>query len=424
MRRFLWVAVLPALFAVTHAADRLRYDSAHHFTFEAPASWERIPDATLQSYAKEIARRAKKRSQWLCAYQLKTASTYFEYPYALVKWEPGSPLALWNKNADDLRKSEASVTKKGLPGFSDLINHLELGKSVMDRKRRCLVQRLLINNRDLGDIKGLAFHFLGSEGVAMVAFYALAKDYKKYEPAFLKIAESFAFKEGYRFVPPKASQVSGDEPKSLKDLERDYALAMHELRYRIDDAILAVSIAAEHGASEAELMSLSRRKGVEGASARVRLLAAATAILNMGEELPIPRATSCTTDEVVVWAQAAVIDQVSDKITEKTKAMPVPQGLRVRFRMRCLSREVLYWGHPSWYSRSWYSEEGRATTFTIVPSDSDHGSFEVAASIGRKRSVPIRVNFGVEKGRSAPNTIAVYYNRHTGSVIVRAVRRD
>jgi hypothetical protein len=191
-------AVLGAAAAVATASG-VRHTSSRHFAVEFPAGWVRVPDAAAKEYADGVARLMGTRPSFEAFYERADATEHFAYPYVMVDFHAGDTRTYreFERQMEKGFESAAEGLSSRTEGFLDGI---EFGKPVLEAALSRLWVKMKMDVAGTS-VTGLSLLKMGSQGIAVVNFYAETDDFAAREAEFRTIADTCRFEAGFRHDP-------------------------------------------------------------------------------------------------------------------------------------------------------------------------------------------------------------------------------
>lgn len=198
------VCACASLLAAARAGAQTAYtDSQRHWSCTLPKGWSRMPQAQVDFSNRQM-QRAMGRSAFSTNYivgfiegEMQTPGS----PYVLVQQ---TVMPMEGQSYDDIEEGLAGV-KNGVEQASGamkgIASGLKAGVPRVDRERNRMYLSTEITVIGIGKMKGLSIGFFGKEGFIQLNCFAGVDDFDAAIPTFEALADSFAYDEGYVFVP-------------------------------------------------------------------------------------------------------------------------------------------------------------------------------------------------------------------------------
>lgn len=179
-------------------------NSKGHFSFTVPAGWEEIPKDVIDEYLKTLEGLSDQplEVRYEAGFQ-KVSKNYFTYPYILIQLYqdrryPEDELQRYftSKKGKESMQEEVQKVEIALPG---LVQNMEMGQPVYDRKRHTLFTKLESDVTGAGEVLGIIAGVLGNEGMVSMSFYSGKDNYQSDLTYFNQIINSFSYDKGYEY---------------------------------------------------------------------------------------------------------------------------------------------------------------------------------------------------------------------------------
>jgi hypothetical protein len=181
----------------------------YHFSFMIPDGWRRMSRSELDRIDEVLRQRQLDN---LVKYETgfrPVNSSPGEFPYILLQIQPMKTTGLsYEEIQNSLNLGIDGPMKKVEGAFSDIIKGLAPGTITLDRDRDRILIRMQAEMIFVGKVDGLSVTHLGSEAVVSIHCYAKETSFQTYLPTFNDVNSSFAFDDGFGFVPAKPKQSS------------------------------------------------------------------------------------------------------------------------------------------------------------------------------------------------------------------------
>jgi hypothetical protein len=181
----------------------------YHFSFMIPDGWRRMSRSELDRID-EVLRQRQLDS--LVQYETgfrPVNSSPGEFPYILLQIQPMQTAGLsYEEIQRSLNLGIDGPMKKVEGAFSDIIKELAPGTITLDRDRDRILIRMQAEMIFVGKVDGVSVTHLGSEAVVSIHCYAKEKSFQTHLPTFNDVNSSFAFDDGFGFVPAKSKRSS------------------------------------------------------------------------------------------------------------------------------------------------------------------------------------------------------------------------
>lgn len=179
----------------------------HKFRIKFPVNWEEIPKNTIDEFKNLATKEGSKINvDYIAGFQLSN-SEYFQYPYMLIQKIntekiPSSQLeSLWKSFYDE---DFQEVTQDQLSNIKPELlndNNTKITTPLIDKERNMIFLNIEMNVANIGKIKGLMVSCLGKDSIIQLLFYSTEEEYSDQLPIFNSIIDSFAYEDGFSYVP-------------------------------------------------------------------------------------------------------------------------------------------------------------------------------------------------------------------------------
>ncbi len=176
-------------------------DEARHCTFNIPNNWIPVPAEMLA----EANRMAKNNNvQFQAGYEPKELTpgpNGERYPYFFLQHIKINGPGSYEDIERSIAKGVPNGVKKMEGELKDLVSNISVGSAVLDRTKNRIILRIELTLPNGAKVQGVSYGFIGKEGILNLHCYALEKDFNRLLPTYNAMADSFAYDQGYEFVP-------------------------------------------------------------------------------------------------------------------------------------------------------------------------------------------------------------------------------
>ncbi|UCC30251.1 MAG: hypothetical protein JSU86_18880 [Phycisphaerales bacterium] len=193
------------------AEDGFTYHSAEYgYSLTVPEGWMRIADDVVEQMAKQVLpEQAQQNVIYDTAFQLETATGWFQYPYVLIHVVPYSTFGLDRQINED----EFDDVLKGVTGLDaeeildggvksphrPVLTAEAFGAARLDRANRRFAYNMQVTSVDFGMVQAEAYGHFGRETMVQVVFYGVGDEWSEDEVARSQILESFGFDPSHAY---------------------------------------------------------------------------------------------------------------------------------------------------------------------------------------------------------------------------------
>lgn len=193
------------------AEEGFTYHSADYgYSLTVPEGWTRIASDRVEHMAERVLpEQAQQNVVYDAAFQLETATGWFEYPYVLVHIVPYSAFGLDRQideeEFDDFLKGVTGLeAEEVLEGEVRSPRRPELtaetyGAARLDRANGRFAYHMQVNSIDFGTVQAEAYGHFGREAMVQVVFYGVGNEWSQDEVARSQILESFGFDPSHAY---------------------------------------------------------------------------------------------------------------------------------------------------------------------------------------------------------------------------------
>ncbi len=157
------------------------------FKLPLPEGWVRIPDKTIQLFAKKVStlNPGMPQQQFQYAFQPDAGSQWFSYPYIMIQvLETGRVDAAKLAQLQKLPSKSAQVGKKLEHDFATVLTGLKLGEVGYDAEQHIVWSKSSSRVATVGEVFALSGSLLTAKGAIVVHCYAKNEQFAALLPAF------------------------------------------------------------------------------------------------------------------------------------------------------------------------------------------------------------------------------------------------